>query len=158
MTQLVLSHSEEDARTIVKAAFEETSGIEKYYDSGREIIGKTGGGLSSHGEEVAVDISEDPDSGKTPIEVSASKEVEINATANPRKYKRRFISNLEDLREYDTDEVLDLLSEEMDATRSKEVTSEDELPDGSSSVGKSMLLILVFTFIMFFFMMTAMTP
>jgi len=159
MTSLVLEYPREDAKTLVKAAFENTRGIKQYHDDGHRVIGKSGMGLSSYGEQVIVEIPETQSSDEeTMVSVSAEKEVSTNITANPEKYQSRFLEQLESLRGQDVDTVLDKMSQNMSPEASKEVSSSDELRDGSSSMGVVMVIMMVLGLLFTFMMMAAMTP
>lgn len=153
VTQLVLDHPEEDAKILVKGAFERTQGIKQYHEEGRQIMGKTGVSLGSYGESIYVDISESPDEDKTPIEVTAEKEVQMNVTANAEKYKRRFVDELDSLRDEPIEEVYEEIQQDVSAG-SKEVENESDLSNGSSIVG----VVMVITFLFFMIMMFAMMP
>ncbi|MGB9965402.1 hypothetical protein [Halobacterium hubeiense] len=159
MTTLTLDYPREDARTIVKAAFENTRGIKQYNDDGHRVIGKSGMGLASYGEQVTVEIPENQASkGQTMISVTAEKEVSMNITANPDKYKSRFLQELENLRGRQIDTILDGMSEKMDPEQSKEVSSSGELRDGSSSMGIVMIVMMVLSVLFMFVMMAAIMP
>lgn len=159
MTTLTLDYPRNDARTIVKAAFENTRGIKQYNDDGHRIIGKSGMGLSSYGEQVTVEIPEDQtDDRRTMVSVTAEKEVSMNVTANPDKYKSRFLQELESLRGGSVDTILDRMGESIDPEESKEVSNSDELRDGSSSMGVVMILMMLFSIFFMFVMMAAIMP
>lgn len=144
MTRLVLEHPKGDAEMLIKRAFERTGGIKKYSQKGRQIVGKTGAGLTSWGENVYVDISESPDENQTPIEVTAKKEVELNVTANAQKYKRSFIKQLESVRQRPIEDVRDIFEQVADDSKknvsdttnrsnfseTKELTKESGISDG----------------------------
>lgn len=148
MTRIVLEHTEADARTVIKAAFEETDGIEKYFEGDDQVVGKTGWRALSYGETVIVDLSEDSDSvTRTPIEITAEKEVAINVTATPQKYKRRLIGNIENLRKYDADEGLAALAGAKALSSTNEVQTRSELP-GKEAL-KSTLIVLAVMFLTF---------
>lgn len=155
MTSLVLQYPRQEARTLIKAAFENTRGIKQYHDDGHRIVGKTGMGIGSYGETITVDIPEaQSNETETMITVTAEKDVSMNVTANPDKYMSRFLEQLETFRGHDIDHVLDVLGKDMTPEESKEVDSVDELSDGSSSMGKVMLVMLIF-FLFFNFMIFA---
>lgn len=154
MTQLVLDYSEGDARILVKAAFERTRGIKQYHESSRQIVGKTGMGIGSYGESVFVDFSESENPNRTPVDVRAEKEVEMNITANAEKYRRRFLDELERLRGQSIADVSAQMQEEVTAGNSKEVADSSQLSNGSSNVVVVMILVFVF----FMFMMFVMLP
>lgn len=151
MSTLNLEYSREDAKTLVKLAFEATKGIETYHDNGIRIVGKTGFSLSSYGEIITVEIPENqPSEKETVISVSSEKEVSMNVTANPQKYEDRFFSVLNKMRGRPVDELLDEVGHTITNNGSKEVQSTEQQADGSSYLG--LILALVFI-LMFFFMM-----
>lgn len=151
----MLQYPREDAKTLVKTAFEDTRGIKEYHDDGHRIIGKTGISLGSYGESVTVEIPETQSSNEeTMISVTADKEVSMNVTANPGKYKSRFLEQLETFRGHDIEEILDVLGENMSPEDSNEVASSDALSDGSSGLGKVMLIMMLL-FLFFNFMIFA---
>lgn len=159
MTSLVLEYPREEAKTLVKAAFENTKGIKQYHDDGHRTIGKSGMGLSSYGEKVIVEIPENQTSNKeTMLSVTAEKEVATNITANPEKYQSRFLQQLEQLRGQDINHVLDTLSQDVSRQTSKEVSSSDKLRDGSSSMGVVMVVMMVGSLLFMFMMMAAIMP
>jgi hypothetical protein len=148
MTQLVLDCSEDDARILIKGAFERTKGIKQYHEEGRQIVGKTGLSLGSYGEKIYVDISESPKRNQTPIEITAEKEVEVNGTANAEKYKRRFIDEIGSLRKFPIEQVYQMLQRDM-SSGTKEVTSRSGLRNGSDMVA----VVMISTFIAFILLM-----
>jgi hypothetical protein len=114
MTEPTLDYTEDDARLIIKAAFEGTSRIKKYTEQGQSITGETGLGLMSYGANITVDISEHPtDPNKTPITVRGEKKVPINITNDHNKTKAQFIEILNSLRGYPIEDIVDLMSERM---------------------------------------------
>ena len=159
MTSLVLSYPRDDAKTLVKAAFENTRGIEQYHDDGHRVVGKTGMGLSSYGERVVVELPETQASdGETVVSVTAEKEVSTNITATPDKYQSRFLEQLEAFRGESVDDVVAYMSERVDPESSKEVARSDDLRDGSASMGKVMVAMLVVFFLFGLLMMAAVMP
>ena len=102
MSQLQLECSTEDARELVKEAFRRTEGISTIEQEGYQIVGKTGVSfpriLWSYGENIYVDFSDPTEDGEVPIEVWAEKSIWTNITADPQKYKRRFLGELENIR------------------------------------------------------------
>lgn len=147
MTSIVLKYDRRDAKTLVKAAFERTEGIETYYDDGYRIIGKTGSrvGLidSSYGERVIVEIPENQTShAETMITVTAEREVDVNVTADPEKYKSRFLSELDLFRGHPVDHVLRTFD---DDHRSKEVFTQADQTDGRSMLWVVLAIIGLFT-------------
>lgn len=159
MTSLVLSYPRDDAKTLVKAAFENTRGIEQYHDDGHRVVGKTGMGLASYGERVVVEIPETQSSDdETMISVTAEKEVSTNITASPDKYQSRFLEQLGALRGESVDSVVEHMSERMDPESSKEVASTDDLRDGASSMATVMVVMLVVFFLFSMLMMAAVMP
>ena len=152
MTQLILDHPENDARILIKGAFERTRGIKKYDEKGRQVVGKTGISLKNYGENIYVDISESPDENQTPIEITAKKEVEINITANAQKYKRRYINELDSIRQKPIEDVYDIIQQDISGG-TKEVADESEVNHSPSpviliTIGFMMLLFLGFILIM----------
>lgn len=159
MTSLVLEHDRDDAKTLVKAAFERTRGIKQYHDDGHRIVGKSGMGLGSYGEKVTVEIPErQSGEGETMVNVSAEKEVSVNVTANPDKYKSRFLSELDMFRDYDVESVKDTMSARLNSENTKEVRNAGDLRDGSSSMGLVMVATMILVALMMFFMMAAVMP
>jgi hypothetical protein len=159
MTSLVLEHDRDDAKTMVKAAFERTRGIKQYHDDGHRIVGKSGMGLASYGEKVTVEIPErQSGEGETMVNVSAEKEVSVNITANPDKYKSRFLSELDMFRDYEVEKVKDVMSETLNSENTKEVRNAGDLRDGSSSMGLVMVVMMIIVVLMTFFMMAAVMP
>lgn len=89
MNELILDHTEDDARLLIKTAFEMTPRVKKYTEQGQSITGETGLGLMSYGANIIVDISEHPnDSNKTPIRVRGEKKIPLNITNDHNKTKR----------------------------------------------------------------------
>lgn len=149
MTSIVLQYPRGETKTLVKAAFENTKGVKQYHDDGQRIVGKTGMGIGSYGESVTVEIPETQSSqDETMISITASKEVSTNITANPEKYKSRFIEQLERLRGREVEDILNIMSENMDPNQSKEIESADRLSDGSSNV--AVIMVLMFLAFLFF--------
>lgn len=186
MTEIVLQQSHEDAKELVKEAFENTRGISEYHDGGRQIVAKTGVSfprvLWSYGESIYVDFSESTNANQTRIDVWAEKEVSINIGANPERYKRRFLRELDSLREQDETEWGNVNRKQQTASetnsgnqpvdippssqattttdtdggssRTKEVKSDYQLSSGSSTA--ILYAILAMIFMLFLFM--AMLP
>lgn len=102
MTQLQLDCSTEDAKELVKEAFRRTQGISSIEQEGYQVVGKTGVSfprvLWSYGENIYVDFSDPTEDETVPIEVWAEKSIWTNITADPQKFKRRFLGELEDIR------------------------------------------------------------
>lgn len=159
MTTLVLECSREDAKALVKSAFEMTPGIKQYHDDGPRIVGKTGMSIGSYGESIIVDVPEaQSNETETMISVTADKEVSVNITANPEKYKSRFLSKLQKLRQHDVEDALDVVGKHVTADNSKEVGSANELREGTSSVSTVMIVMLILSLLFTFMMMAAMMP
>ena len=113
-------------------------------------------GLSSYGEKVIVEIPEAQASDEqTMLSVTAEKEVATNITANPDKYKSRFLQNIEEIRHREMEEVLEVVEDYVNEENTKEVTSSGDLRDGSSSMGLVMVLILLMSFFFMFMMMAS---
>jgi len=102
MTQLQLDCSTVDAKELVTEAFRRTQGISSIEQEGYQVVGKTGVSfprvLWSYGENIYVDFSDPTEEGKTPIKVWAEKSIWTNITADPQKFKRRFLGELEEIR------------------------------------------------------------
>lgn len=145
MSSLNLEYPREDAKTLVKLAFEDTRGIKTYHDNGIKIVGKTGAGLGSYGEKVIVEVPEtQSDSEEAMISVRSEKEVGMNITANPDKYESRFLSRLNYMRGRPIDDLLDTHGD-VSARSTKEVASTSQQADGQWLL--YLVLVLVFIFI-----------
>ena len=132
VTELTLDHTEDDAKLLIKAAFENTPRIKKYTDQGQSIVGETGLGLMSYGANITVDISEHPiNPNKTPISVRGEKKVFFNITNDHNKTKARFIEALNGLRKYPIEDVVDVLSEQMGVKTNVTTPKDDMKADGS---------------------------
>jgi hypothetical protein len=111
MTTLMLDRSLDEARNLVIQALQMTEGITKIRGSGRQIVGKTGiqfpRVLWSYGENVYVDFSETSEGDQVRIDVWAEKSVWMNVPANPEKYKRRFLGQLDYMRNANDTEIAD---------------------------------------------------
>ncbi len=149
MTTLILKYPRGGTKELVKSSFESTKGIKQYNDGGSRIVGKTGMSLWSYGESVTVEIPINQTSEtETMISVTADKEVAMNITANPDKYKSRFLSELENIREYSTGNTHNIERKHTRSVNTKEVSSANELRDGTLSaiIVISITLILCFIF------------
>lgn len=150
MSSLNLEYPREEAKTLVKLAFENTRGIKTYNDSGLKIVGKTGASLGSYGEKVIVEIPEgQADDERTMVSVYSEKEVGMNITANPDKYESRFLAALNELRGRPIEELLDANAGEITGETTKEVTSPDEQADGTDML----YVVLAITLLLMFFFM-----
>lgn len=144
MTTISLNYTRDESKTLVKAAFERTSGIDTYFDDGHRIIGKTGSSFSSYGESVIVDIPENQSSDtETMISIRAEKEVEMNITANPEKYKSRFLAELEVFRGHPVENILKTFDNNH---QSKEVSHPEDQTNGRDALKVALAIIAVFTF------------
>lgn len=150
MSSLNLEYPREDAKNLVKLAFENTRGIKTYNDNGLKITGKTGASLSSYGEKVIVDIPEDQAGDEqTMVSIQSEKEVGINMTANPDKYESRFLTALNNLRGKPIDELLAEHTDSVTEGSTKEVASTNEQADGTNML----YVVLAISFVMIFFFM-----
>lgn len=149
MTSINLGYNREDAKTLIKFAFENTRGIKTYNDSGTKIIGKTGASLGSYGEKVVVAIPENQAyHDQTTVNIHSEKEVDMNITANPQKYESRFLGSLNELRGYSIQELFNSNQNNITESTTKEVASAND-----QAGGKSLLIVVVIiVFIMFFFL------
>lgn len=150
MSSLNLEYPREDAKNLVKLAFENTRGIKTYNDNGLKIIGKTGASLGSYGEKVIVDIPENRTGDEqTMVSIQSEKEVGMNITANPDKYESRFLTALNNLRGKPIDELLTEHTESVTEDSTKEVESTNEQADGTNML----YVVLAISFVMMFFFM-----
>lgn len=150
MSSVNLDYPREDAKTLIKLAFEDTRGIKTYNDNGLKIVGKTGASLGSYGEKVIVEVPEGQASDEqTMISVYSEKEIEMNITANPDKYESRFLSSLNRLRGQPIDDLLDEYAEAVTEETTKEVASANEQADGTNML----YIILAISFVMIFIFM-----
>jgi len=151
VSSLNLEYPREDAKSLIKLAFENTRGIKTYNDNGVKITGKTGGSFSSYGEIVTVDVPEgQAGDEQTMISVQSEKEVEMNITANPDKYESRFLDVLNRLRGKPIEELLDEHSDSVTEGTTKEVASTDQQADGKNLLYVVLAIVLI---MMFFFML-----
>lgn len=151
MTSVRVPHSREDTKIVVKAAFEDMSAIKTYHDDGIRVIGKTGAhGLlvTSYGEQVTVEISEDqPSDTETMISVTGQKEVGVNIGANPEKFVSQFIEKINALKDHDIEVILGVLEDNDIDVDSKEVERQSQQASGSWLL--IVILILIFVFMLF---------
>lgn len=102
MPDLVLDVPRREAKELIVEAFERTDGISKITTSSHQVVGKTGISfprvLWSYGETVYADLSESKDGDRTPISISGEKRVALNVGANPEKFQRRLIDEIDELR------------------------------------------------------------
>ena len=134
-----------DAIDVAKLAFEYTEGVKTYAQEGNRIVGKTGAGLASYGEEVTVDCRElNNDGDRTLMTVSGSKEVATNVTANPDEYVRRFVSAVHDLNGRPMTEIVDLADRQLAANGTKEVTDSDQQASGTWLLYAAFAVIVLF--------------
>jgi len=141
MTRLLIDRPPDQTRALVVKAFQETEGITEIAGEGRQIIAKTDISLPrvlwSYGETVYVDLSDPNKEGQTPIEVWAEKALWTNVGANPEKFKRRFLKEVDRLR--------DIPPEELEVTPPRSGTSSAAStsarpPTSSRSAGPSISL------------------
>lgn len=130
MTTLMLDYPRDDAKTLVKLAFENTDPIETYFDAGPKIMGKTGPRMralgGSYGEVITVEIPElQPNEDKTKAEVTSERAVGFNWTADPEKIESEFMNELNEGRGHDVDDLLEMNGDINSAT-TKEVSSPDK--------------------------------
>jgi hypothetical protein len=157
MTEIILDKTLDEAQETVIHAFDRTEGIEKYQKSQHQVVGETGVSfprvLWSYGENVYVDLSETGESDKTKIDVRAEKEVSVNIGANPEKYKRRFLDELNALRELPTERNQ---SSPAVSTADTDVEMEEGSGDGTSTLAVIVLVTMAIFFGMWFLMMLSM--
>lgn len=146
MITRTLDRSLDDARILVKGAFELLDGVETYHEDDRGVVtGKTGFRLgliaSSYGESVVVDLRP-VDPGTTEVTVRGERNVAVNVGANPDRYVLEYVRTLETLAEYPTADVVELLAEETRA-HTKEVDSERDQTDGAVLLAVVLALLLL---------------
>lgn len=98
MAEIELEYSCEEALEIVKTAMERAPGITSYEvdQTGKRVVGRASGGLTSRGETVVVTIR-DSEADRTTIAVHADQSTSYVLTANPWKYKSAFLDAVYDL-------------------------------------------------------------
>lgn len=147
MTEVFLDKPLDEARETAVRAFDRTTGITKYQKSQHQVVGETGISfprvLWSYGESVYVDLSETGEPNETKLHVSAEKEVPINIGASPEKYKRRFLDELNALRESP--------ARRSQAGRAIPTADADvEMEEGSGNGTSILTIIIVATMLLFF--------
>ncbi|TKX64317.1 hypothetical protein [Halorubrum sp. GN12_10-3_MGM] len=162
MTDLVVDYSESKTIELIKTALDNTRGISEYYVEGRQIIAKTSVGfpriLWSYGEKLIIDISDSTHGDELVLNVSADKEIWMNIGANPEKYKRRFVTEFEFLREQNGDlpptdhdgQPRTPSRDSPNSTQSKEVHSDRYLSSGVKKLVIAASFVLVLSFLMLF--------
>jgi hypothetical protein len=160
MTKLVLNHSREDTKTVIKATIEKMSSIDAYTDEGQRIVGQQEASLmGGNGARLIVDVPEMQEHNeKTTIEVNAEKQVSIDMATNPEDIKSDFLNIINNIRDQDIDDLLDDMSKEMAPEESKEVDSSGGFGDFQSTLGKRFIIMFVVLMIftmLFGIMMTA---
>lgn len=130
MTTLMLDYPRDEAKTLVKLAFENTDSIETYFDAGVKITGKTGPRMrspgGSYGEVITVEVPEiQPSENKTKAEVTSERAIGFNWTANPEKIESEFMNELNEGRGHDIDDLLEM-NTDLNSATTKEVSSPDE--------------------------------
>lgn len=140
-----VEYPRDEAVLLVKAAFERTDGVKQYHDDGDRVLAKTRVGVTSWGEQVVVEYSEQPaGERRTTLSVDSGRELWTNVTANPQRYEARFLDELEALRGRDAEEFRESLDRRSSAGLSKEVASAGELRNGwSIAVGVVLLVTLL---------------
>lgn len=102
MTELIIELPREQTVELVQEALKRTEGINSTVVSDHQVVGKTGVEfprvLWSYGEKIYVDLSETDSENRTNITVRGEKNVALNIGANPDKFKRRFVDELNALR------------------------------------------------------------
>ncbi|RKS83770.1 hypothetical protein BDK61_3164 [Haloarcula quadrata] len=105
MKQLLLEYPEEEARTLIRAAFEQCPQIKKYRERQYDVTGNTGAGLLSWGVKIIVNFPESDKNESTPITIEPKKNVSINITANTGRIEYEFMNQVEALRGYNIEEI-----------------------------------------------------
>jgi hypothetical protein len=124
----MLDYPRDEAKTLIKLAFENTDIIRTYFDAGVKMIGKTGPhrvGLFSlsYGEKLIVEIPEiQPENNKTRAEVSAKSIFSFNLASDEDSVESEFMKELNAGRGVDIDELIDM-NQNINANSTKEVSS-----------------------------------
>lgn len=109
MTELLIERPPDETKQVVISAFHATPGISRVSGTQRQIVGSTGitfpRVLWSYGERVYVDVSDPTPEGHTPISVRAEKVVWMNIGAVPETFKRRFLAEIDRLRDLPLEDV-----------------------------------------------------
>lgn len=152
MGSVAIPHSRDDARTVVKAALEDSDGIKTYHDNGTQITGKTGVSLglitSSYGEQVIVEIPDrQPSRNETMVMIEGKKEVDINIGANPEKYVSQVVENINNIKNNDINVIFEVLQENNIEQETKEVTDPQQQADGQWLMIAVVSLVAFFMFI-----------
>lgn len=162
MTDLVVDYSESKTIELIKTALDNTRGISEYYVEGRQVIAKTSVGfpriLWSYGEKLIIDISDTTHGDEIVLNVSADKEIWMNIGANPEKYKRRFITEFESLREQNGDppptgpdgQAKTPSRDSSNSTPRKEVHSDQYLSSGVKKLAISISVVGILLFLIIF--------
>lgn len=149
MTDVTLQYARPEATELVMATFETMSSVRSYEveEDGRIIVGIVDGGFTSFGEEVIVALPEDPDAAsETTISVTAQPRIRHNISANPWKYKSKFLDQLSELEGNSVDELSESTPDR--EKRSSESTggTRGERPGDTSTamvVGAKLMLLLL---------------
>lgn len=147
MPSLNLEYPRDDAKILVKLAFEDTRGIKNYYDAGDGIVGQTGANLVSYGEKIIVEIPENQSAHATMISVRSERRVRMNFFARPDRYESRFLSSLDNMRGQSIDDLLDEYGDVL-MRSTKEVTSASQQEDGMWLVYVVVTAMLFFIFLL----------
>lgn len=164
MTELVINHPREDTKTVVKASVETMSSVDSYADQGQRIVAKQEASvMGGNGARLIIDVPEmQAQNDRTVIDVTAEKEVAIDMATDAEDIKSEFLSVINDLREWEIDELLEEMSRRVSPEASKEVASSREFGDTQSTMGARFILIFVvmtvFTLLFGLMMTAAMMP
>jgi hypothetical protein len=105
MKQLLLEYPEDEARLLVRSAFEQHRRIKKYKERKYHIAGNTGAGLASWGVKIIVNFPETDKIEKTPVTIESNRNVSINVTANKTKLEHEFMNHIDGLRGYSAEDI-----------------------------------------------------
>lgn len=103
--KLLLEYPKDGARELIRAAFGQSSGIKSYTSQEYYMLGKTGFYFGSWRTNVKVSFPETDKTEKTPIVVETTKVVSINITSREKRIHREFLSQLDALRGYSTEQL-----------------------------------------------------
>lgn len=111
MDQRVVDYTPEDAKTVIEAAFEQSTGIKKYGSYDTKVVGKTGMSLGSWGEEVTVSFAETDGGDMTRVIVGSDPKISINVTSRPEWYEKEFLDQFDALCGYEVEDIVDHINE-----------------------------------------------
>ena len=145
MTEVVIEHSRDDTKTIVKATMEKMSSVDAYADETQRIVGKQNASLTGgNGATLIVNIPEvQEDEERTKIEVTAEKAVAIDMATDPEDIQSEFLDKINTFRDQNMEQILDFMRNEMSPDDSKEVSNASEFQDSQTTMGKKFIITFI---------------